>query len=304
MPALERGLIARIPGCRCISIVAMRNEQSVLSQLVSWAEQENIRSIILTSSRADPQRSPDLLSDYDVEVYVRDTTAFTQNDIWLAYFGAVMVRWPLYPQATFGDDWISQLALFDDGVRIDFQITANSSIKPQSLQAGYRVLVDKDGLASQLPPAGASCYAITPPAAAEFSDRLNAFWWDIVYVPKALWRGELNYAKYMLDYAIRFEKLEPLLSWYIGVERGWSVNVGIYGRWFQDYLDAETWAHYQRTFAGSALEDNWQALFETLTLTRRLGKHVAEALGFDYPEEVDQKVTRYIDDIRQLERNP
>lgn len=280
----------------------MRNEPSVLSQLVTWAEQDNIRAMILTSSRADPNRTPDILSDYDVEVYVKDTTPFTQDDTWLAYFGDVMVRWPLQPQTTFSKDWITQLVLFEDGVRIDFQITANRSINAQSLQAGYRVLIDKDGLAAQLPPSGMSHYAITPPTAEAFTDRLNAFWWDIVYVPKALWRGEMNYAKYMLDYAIRFEKLEPLLSWYIGVQRGWSVNVGIYGRWFQNYLDAETWAHYQRTFAGSDLGDNWRALFETLSLVRRIGQHVADALGFDYLEAVDQKVTRYIHDIRQLER--
>lgn len=279
----------------------LRTESAVLLQIRQWAEdREAIRTVILTSSRADPRRTPDLLSDYDIEVYVDDLVPFLQDDIWVSVFGSILVRWPARPQLTANRNWLEQLVLFDDGVRIDFQITAGQPCNRQELDSGYRVIVDKDGLTAQLPPPTYARYAITQPTAAAYDGRLNAFWWDIVYVAKGLWRGELNYAKYMLDGTIRFEKLQPLIMWYIGVHHGWSVDVGIHGRWFDRYLDQPTWEHYQRTFADASFESNWQALFATLDFVRYIGRHVADALGFVYPVDVDAKVTQYIQEIRQL----
>jgi aminoglycoside 6-adenylyltransferase len=279
-----------------------RTEGLVLSQLQEWAEsRENIRAVILVSSRADPHRLPDVLSDYDVEVYVHSIEPFVRDDSWLTEFGSIMVRWPARPHFESNDKWLTRLVLFDDGVRIDFQITASKQLDSQEFDCGYRMIVDKDRLAARLPPPSYARYAVLLPTAAAYESRLNAFWWDIVYVAKGLRRGELNYAKYMLDSTIRFDKLQPLIAWYIGVSHGWSVNVGIHGRWFHRYLDKPTWEHYQRTFADASIESNWQALFATLSFVRHVGRYVAEALGFNYPNAVDVKVTRYIEEIRLLD---
>jgi aminoglycoside 6-adenylyltransferase len=279
-----------------------RTESDVLAQIRNWAESRDvIRAVILTSSRADPRRTPDILSDYDLEVYVADIEPFVQDDSWLTEFGSIMVRWPSRPQPTVSDDWITQLVLFEDGVRIDFQITTRKQIDSAELDGGYRIVVDKDKLAAQLPPPTYARSGVTRPTAEAYESRLSAFWWDIIYVAKGLWRGELNYAKCLLDGTIRFDKLQPLIAWYIGVHHGWSVDVGIHGRWFHRYLDEPTWEHYQQTFADASIENNWQALFATLAFVRHVGKHVAKALGFAYPDEVDAKVTRYIQEIKQLD---
>lgn len=130
----------------------MRSEQDVLNLLKHWAEQRaNVRTILLVSSRADPRRQPDLLSDYDMEVFVRDARPFMEDDAWVSDFGDIIVRWPAAPQPTFSDDWITQLVLYEDGIRIDFQITALAPGTSENLDNGYRILVDKDGAAAQLP---------------------------------------------------------------------------------------------------------------------------------------------------------
>jgi len=273
----------------------LRTEQDVLGQLRAWAEKrEDVRAAILTSSRADPRGTPDVLSDYDVEVFVQDTAPFVGDHSWVNEFGAIIVRWPSSPRPTFSEDWITQLVLFEDGVRIDFQITSHHPAASQHLDAGYRVIVDKDGIAGQLPAPSYSQDLVERPTAAAFDSRLNAFWWDIVYVAKALWRGELNYAKYMLDGTIRFDKLRPLIEWYIGLHHNWAVSTGMYGRWFHRYLDPSTWQDYERTFADAGIDSNWQALFATLAIVRKLGKCIAGSLGFEYPERTDREVTRYI----------
>ena len=135
-------------------------------------------------------------------------------------------------------------------------------------------------MAAQLPEPTYSRYVIQRPTAQIFDFRMNAFWWDIVYVAKALCRGELNYAKYMLDGTIRFDKVRPLIEWYIGLNHDWSVSAGIYGRWFHKYLDHSIWESYKRTFAGAELESNWRAIFATIELVRQLGHTIAHSLGF------------------------
>jgi aminoglycoside 6-adenylyltransferase len=279
-----------------------RPESEVLLQLKNWGKKwDNIRAIFLTSSRVDPKRTPDVLSDYDIEVYVKSVELILQNDSWLENFGSIMVRWPSRPISE-KEGWVTQLVLFDDGVRIDFQFTDNKQVEVENLENGYKVIIDKDNLTKNLPAPTYSYNIIEHPTKEAFDSRLNAFWWDIVYVAKALYRGELNYAKYILEGTIRFEKLQPLITWHIGISHNWSINVGAYGRWFQRYLDKPTWEHYQRTFAGSSLEANWKALFETLEFVRLVGKRTANELGFNYPDEVDKKVTRYIQEIRELKR--
>lgn len=245
-----------------------------------------------------------MLSDYDVEFFVRDVGPFIEDDAWVSDFGEIMVRWPAAPRPTSSDDWVTHLVLYEDGVRIDFQITTLAPSTSENLDNGYRILADKDGVATQLPEPTYTRYIIQRPTAQAFDARMNAFWWDIVYVAKALHRGELNYARYMLDGTIRFDKLQPLLEWYIGLNLDWSVSAGIYGRWFHKYLDQSTWEGYTRTFAGAEFESNWQALFATIELVRQVGHTLAASLGFEYPAETDRKVTGYIQWVRESQIGP
>jgi aminoglycoside 6-adenylyltransferase len=257
----------------------MRTESDVIAQLKRWAAaQANVRTMILTSSRANPHRQPDVLSDYDVEVFVRDVTPFAEDDAWVRKFGEIMVRWPIEPAPTFSNEWITQLVLYEDGTRIDFQVTALPPSASENLDAGYRVLVDKDGVGAALSDPTYLRYHVQPPTPEAFVDRMNAFWWDIVYVAKG-----------------------PLLRWHVVLHYEQPVNVGVYGRWLHQYLDPELWSLYRQTFAAADFEDNWRALFATLELTRRVGHDIAHSCDFPYPEATDRKVTDYIRWIRELD---
>ena len=72
----------------------MRTEQEVLTQFDKWARgNDQVRAAVLTSSRANPERETDFLSDYDIELYVADLESFRRDDEWLSAFGPIMVRW-------------------------------------------------------------------------------------------------------------------------------------------------------------------------------------------------------------------
>ncbi len=131
----------------------MRTQEEILRQFDEWARGNDlVRAAILTSTRANPERETDFLSDYDVEFYVADLELFQKDDIWLANFGQVMVRWPFKPRATGKEGGITRLVIFKDAVRIDFQIHRATAIAAEAYDDDYRILLDKDGLFAGLKP--------------------------------------------------------------------------------------------------------------------------------------------------------
>ena len=278
----------------------MRSEAEVLTQIDTWAQGETyVRAVILNGSRADSRMQPDFLSDYDLAVYVTDLRPFQESDGWLKRFGSILVRWPLAPSSTFDSNWLTRLVLFEDGVRIDFQITEARDIGSKDFDNGYRVITDKNDMTGSLNAPTFTEFNIKKPSRVEFVDLVNEFWWDAIYVPKHLCRNELPFAKYMLDNALRYTHLHRLIEWYIGSLHDWSVNPGCHGKWFSRYLDTETWAAYKNSYAGTEIEENWRAFFRLVDLFGRLAAETAEHLGYPYPDDLEKKVTEYAARLRQ-----
>ena len=274
----------------------MRTEAEILRQFLAWAEaSEPVRAAVLTSSRVHPDARIDFLSDYDIELYVSEMGPFLKDDGWLEPFGPILVRWPVKPQSTGDEEWITRLVLFEDAVRIDFQITAKREIDPGAYQNGYRVLLDKDGLTTILSPPTHDEYVIRAPSRETFETRTREFWWDATYVPKYLYRDELPFAKYMLDHVLRHHFLHPMVEWTIGLGSGWTANAGVCGRAFKRHLDPETWNDFASTYSGAGLQANLDAFGRMLRLYGKLGRRLAKTLGYAYPDALDASVTDYCD---------
>jgi aminoglycoside 6-adenylyltransferase len=54
----------------------------------------------------------------------------------------------------------------------------------------------------------------------------------------------------------------------------------------------------ERTYVGTDVDENWDALFATIELFRRVAKEVAAALGIAYPQNVDDGVTALVSKLR------
>lgn len=282
----------------------MRTEKEVLLQFDKWAtENDLIRAAILTSSRTQPVQKTDFLSDYDIELYVSDLEPFKKDDQWLNVFGPIMVRWPNKPRSTdFGDAFITRLVLFKDYVRIDFQITDKTIIDSNEYEDGYRVLVDKDNLTDTLNQPTFQKNIIQKPSKDKYEKLINEFWWNATYVPKYLWRDELPFAASLLGQSIRDKYLKTIIDWYIGIQHNWSINTGVCGKRFKQYLDVKTWSEYESTFATASLEEQWQAFFNAVNLFRRLAKIVADRFGYEYPMLLDNEMSAYYSFIRNTPR--
>lgn len=241
----------------------------------------------------------DILSDYDIELFVDDLKPFMHDD-WLSVFGTIMIRWPLDPAPTDAGSGITLLVRYRNELRIDFQITDVHAIDFANFPRTHKVLLDKDGLSARFPKPTFKEYIIQKPSEKEFRILVNEFFWDALYVPKNLLRDELPYAKYMFDGVIRFNYFEKMIEWYIGMENDWSVSTDKHGRYFKHYLDAKMWKEYESTFAAADLEENWQAFFHMLSFFSKLAKIVAASLGYAYPQALETEIIAYCRSIKNV----
>ncbi|MBA3332793.1 MAG: aminoglycoside 6-adenylyltransferase [Actinobacteria bacterium] len=283
-------------------------EADVLERLVAWGEADgSIRALILTSSRARSDGSVDTLSDYDLIVAVTDTAGFTTNDEWVSAYGEPLARW--------GDQ--SELygltkhflgVVYADGVKVDYTVwpeallerVAEAEALPEELDVGYRVLLDKQGRTARWNAPTYRAHIPAPPTEAEYRAIIEEFWWDTTYVAKALWRGEVVFAKFALDYDAKIVALRRILEWRIELDHEWSLRPGAYGRGLERRLPADIWSELAGTYVGPEVEENWDALFRTTALFRRMATEVGDALGYAYPLDVDEAVSDYLEKVRQL----
>jgi aminoglycoside 6-adenylyltransferase len=283
----------------------------MLPSLIHWAmDQPAIRAMLLTSTRAVHGAHVDALSDYDVILIVENIQPFVTDRAWLTTFGEVLIAYwdPVYPHPQFGIELCANVIQYSSGLKIDFtlwpvalfqQIVA-APVPHAELDAGYRVLLDKDQLAAGLRPPTGKAYIPPRPSLAAYQTLINDFLSDAPYIAKCLWRDELLPAKWCLDYDMKHIYLRQLLEWRVEIGHDWAVPAGSLGKGLKQRLPPEIWAQFEQTFAGANPADNWDALAHTLALFRRVAIEVGEHLGYAYPHELHQRVSEYIERIRQL----
>lgn len=246
-----------------------------------------------------------MLSDYDLVVAVIDADAFVANGDWASKAGSPLVRWgdqhELYGTTTY-----FRGVIYSDHVRVDYSVWASSLLDrvsaeaalPEDLDVGYRVLLDKDGQTSSWQAPTYKAHIPTKPTEAEYRALVEEFWWDTTYVAKSLWRGEIFFAKFMLDYDAKFVALRRFLEWRIEIDHDWSLRPGSHGRGLERLLPADLWSELAATYVGTDIGENWDALFKTTALFRRVATEVADALGYAYPREIDEAISDYLVRVR------
>jgi len=260
---------------------------------------------VLTSSRARSDGSVDLLSDYDVIVFVDDPAGF---DSWQYAYGKPLARWS-DGSTRYGLPTCFRGVVYDDWVKIDWSIWPSALLgriaeEPlhDQLDVGYRVLLDKTGLAERWPEPTHRAHIPSRPTQAELDALAEELWWSASYVAKYLWRGEVVAAKFALDVDVKLGVLRRFLEWRIEIANDWSVKPGAYGRGLERLLDPGTAAELATTYAGSGIEENWEALLATTALFRRVAREVADTLGLTYPQERDDRASGYLAAVRELDR--
>lgn len=276
----------------------------MIRNLIVWGEaREDVRAMLLTSTRAVPGGVVDALSDYDVIVVTRDIRPYMDDHDWIGDFGDVLVAYwdPLESDPETGEAWTGNIVQYADGLKIDFSLWPVGMLErimamdrlPDELDAGYRVLLDKDGMVGRLVAPTYAAYIPDRPDERAYLTLVNDFFVGVPYVAKCLVRGDVLPGKWALDYDMRYVYLLPMLEWRVECDHDWSLPVGINGKGLMTRLPSDIRDAMEGTYAGIDVEANRDAMFRMIELFRRVGREVGESLGYTYPEELDTRVTAF-----------
>ena len=280
-----------------------------LERFTAWArDQDLVRALIITSTHAVPNARLDVLSDYDLILILTDIRPFHESRDWLNAFGTVLAfyRDPIANEDDF--ETTGNIVQFEGGLKIDFtlipvglfqQIAAAPQL-PDEYDAGYRVLLDKDGLTDTLKPPSYQGYVPKPPTESEYLENIEVAFIDAAYVAKYLWRDDVIAAKEVLDHYFKQEHLIPMLIWRAEIDHGWTVKPGPLGRGLQRWLRPDLWAELTNTYADADVDANWDALFKSLALMKRVALEVGTHFGYAYPEEMERRAMAHLHKVRAL----
>lgn len=285
----------------------MRSEKEMVDLVLKIAQQDDrIRAVGMNGSRTNPNVPKDCFQDFDIVYLVTDMESFISDPNWVDVFGErIIMQTPenmsMFPPGLGGR--FSYLMLFTDGNRIDL-ILAPIEEKDIYCQEDRLtvILMDKDNSLPQIPPPSDEDYWVKRPSAEFFADCCNEFWWVTTYVAKGLWRKEILYAQEHLNGPVR-GMLMKMIEWQVGIETDFSVSIGKYGKYLDNYLSEEKWNELLSTYATGSYEDAWRALVAMVNLFRDTAKFVSESLNFEYPFEEDQRVTAYLKHVEHLAPN-
>ncbi len=283
----------------------MRSQQEMFDLILGIAQHdERIRAVVLNGSRANPHAPTDIFQDYDVVYYVTETAPYRENLDWIEPFGErIILQMPDAMGAEPDREGrFAYLMQFTDGNRIDLSIAPLDHLVRLGEDSLTRVLLDKDGVIGNLPEASEKSYLPTQPTAKAFEDCCNEFWWVNPYVAKAFWRDQLVYAKDLLESVLRKELLK-LLTWHVGQRTDFQVNLGKSACHLHQHLEPDLWEAFLETYVGPELKENWEALLAMGQLFRRIAIPLAKHYGFSYPQQDDQRVTAFLEHIRQLPKD-
>src|SRR4030042_2288308 len=101
----------------------MSEEQDVINKLVKWAKRKaDIRALLLTSSRTNPQSVIDEFTDYDVIVVVKEIKQYLDDEAWLGEFGKILVLYRDPVEIRYGYERFIRVTQYEDGLKIDFTL--------------------------------------------------------------------------------------------------------------------------------------------------------------------------------------
>jgi len=251
--------------------------------IAKWAARRaDVHAAVVLGSQARTELAADQWSDLDVDLVVDDLRPFVEDSAWVREFGNPTVA--LLEQTPLG---YRQRVLYETGEEVDFPLfplpvldrLESSPEYAELLARGFRVLVDKIGLAERLRAHAARAVAPAPASQSDLDQLAADFWYHALWTAKKLRRGEVFIAKECLD-AYMKARLVTLLAWHARAVDP-AVDTCHGGRFLERWADPGALAALESAYARYDLRDVARALWETIDLWEGLERETARRLGLD-----------------------
>ncbi len=265
-----------------------------IKEIKKWANgRSDVRALILYGSQAQKGKA-DFLSDIDLALFTTDPENLVADTAWANTFGPVWLS--TWRQA--GETHLLKV-LYDDGVLVDFTLHPHDSLLPMQeslpavMEAGYKILLDKDKLARGLPKASGKTLTPVRPTPSVYHHTLKAFWLDAYHLVKYLLRGELWRAKHY-DWQLK-QHLLHMMGWHALLVDGQQHFSTYEGRQLKEWADPEIYISLMTVFGRFYPADAWRALEDTIKRFNQLSEEVAGELNVDHQPELAVKNQAWLD---------
>jgi len=268
----------------------------LLDRITEWAEGvDDVRTVALVGSQARTETPADEYSDADVILVTTDPHRYLDDGAWLseiAPYGLTMVE----PAAIGGG--MERRAIFDPGLAVDFAIVPPELIAVAAtlpdiqdiFQRGFRVLVDKDGIAAEVDAARTEPPPIAPPTASEFENVVGDFWYHAVFAARKCARGELWLATSGVNSYLAGLLLK-MMQWQA---RAAGRDPWFRGRFVERWVDSDVARLLPQVFARYESADVARAIPAMGDAFRTAALKVAEQLDFVYQEDADAYASKLV----------
>lgn len=286
----------------------MRSEKEMLKLLIDVAKDDDrVLAVYMNGSRTNKNVPRDIFQDYDIVYVVKQNRPFYEDQTWIDVFGE-----RLYMQRPDENDvmngmernfdecygWLIQLK---DGNRLDLHVMPKG--KENILEDKLcRILLDKDGILPQIPEATDEDYCIERPTQEKFLASCNEFWWCLNNIAKGLWREEVPYVHKML-YEGSHPELVKLLNWKIGYETEFQVSTGKASKYMKNWLPADIWEQFLKTYVNGKIEDIWDSVFIMCGLFDETAHEIEKYSGFPYNSKEAEAGFQFLKHVRTLPKD-
>jgi molybdopterin-guanine dinucleotide biosynthesis protein A len=248
--------------------------------VANWAtEREDVRALVVVGSRARRDMPADRWSDLDLVFFVSDPERYVRDATWVQEFGDPVLT---FIEPTL-DGHEERRVLYETGEDVDFVLlpveVAGGDGPAGVLQRGYRVLIDRIGIAGRLAEIASKPVDVAPPTSDDFEQLAADFWYHALWTAKKLRRGEVFTALECLD-CYMMARLVRLLEWHARAVDS-TADTWHGGRFLERWGDPGALAALETAYAQYSLRDVARGLWETIDLWHGLEEETARRLGVE-----------------------
>nr|WP_314268236.1 aminoglycoside 6-adenylyltransferase [uncultured Moellerella sp.] len=280
----------------------MESPAQLVNSIISFALLDpRIDAVVMTGSRARKQ-DIDSYSDLDIEFIGHGVSDFSQSEQWLHHFATPLVALQLANSDEESPDWPTCLVIFEQGRKIDFMLAEPerlTKMKTQGLDEiyarGYTVLLDKTGIAQDLPIANQG-NIIRPrlPSEKEFNALITDFWFEAHQVAILLTRDE-RWLAWMRDQDMKSALLN-MLEWRAILNND-PQDIWYQGKHFQQWMPARYLAVMDKIFNFNDIQSAAQCLLLELKAFAELTQEIALLMQYPTQQALSVKMSEIVNDI-------
>ena len=279
----------------------MRTEKEIIENVLDVAESD---AAVMAVIRTDllPERK---YKYYNFIFVVNDIEKY-EKDLFETYFGERILLYrgdKNYPEL-FPDHTKAYLMVFRDGITITVNIMDKDTFLARFngeqenenvwLSDTYLKIMDKDDILPEIERLDEKqTWFAGKPSEEEFNETCNEFWWVLKTFAEYTLRRELPSAMFYLNAAVR-DLLNKMIRWYLFLQAGHPVDMGILDCNMEILLDKDLFSMYRKTYPAADYDSMWEAFDAVVRLWTTIAADTAEFCGYVYSKETEKDMLSFI----------